>query len=549
MTLLLMFVGYELWRIEVVFDSEPAGAVVRVDGRGMGLTPLTLSLAPGRHLIELTHTHYRPHQETLSVNRGDRLERKVVMASGVGRVRLLSNPRGAWVEINGERLASVTPTEAQVGTGPAVIRMGLNERRTAEKDVIVLADQIVEVTLELNIDPHGSLTVSVSPADARVSFPELDLTYVPGVRIPIGEQLIKVERRGYEPQQIRYDVRYGDNATRVSLSRALGAISVATRPAAEVFLAYDNGGDRKVRVDYTPGMRVPIGPVEVTARAVGYRTAFRSIDLTAAGQNVNLVLEPMNVIVGETFADPLSSGGRGPLMIVVPGGEFVMGDPAGPPSVQPARRRVLAQPFAMSVHEVSVAEYRRFADVTGRTLDKRLTVSEEPARYLSWQDAVAFADWLSGETGARYRLPTEAEWEYAARAGTDTAYSFGDDPNDLCRYGNLADQSTAKVYRQWDVADCDDGFSRLAPVGSYAANPFGLHDVHGNVTEWVLECGMPPYSEADIDGTQVNTGQSCRTHGVRGGSWDGQAEALSSARRGFGEGRGDDRGIRLLKEL
>jgi formylglycine-generating enzyme required for sulfatase activity len=287
----------------------------------------------------------------------------------------------------------------------------------------------------------------------------------------------------------------------------------------------------------------------VSARALGYRTASRTIDLTTGGASVNFNLSPMQVVVGEMFRDPLASGGLGPQMIVIPPGSFVMGDPDGPPSMLPATRRTLSQPFAVSVNEVSIGEYLRYAQATGVEVDERLLDPSEPVRYVRWAEAVAYADWLSSETNGRYRLPTEAEWEYMARAGTDTEFWFGDEIDRLCEFANLADLSTRKIYREWAVLDCDDGYGKLAPVGSFPANPFGVRDVHGNVSEWVLECGMPPYSRAAEDGAEVMVGQSCNTHGVRGGSWDGQPEAVRSRRRGYARGRGDDRGIRLLKEL
>ena len=99
------------------------------------------------------------------------------------------------------------------------------------------------------------------------------------------------------------------------------------------------------------------------------------------------------------------------------------------------------------------------------------------------------------------------------------------------------------------AVDCDDGHEALAPVGSFTPNPFGLHDVLGNVAEWVLECGMPSYADADEDGTVVVRGDRCSSHGHRGGSWDGDADALRVTRRAAAFGRKDDVGIRLVREL
>lgn len=236
-------------------------------------------------------------------------------------------------------------------------------------------------------------------------------------------------------------------------------------------------------------------------------------------------------------------------MVVVPAGRFVMGDEAGPPSQRPATSRVLYQPFAVSAFEVSVAEYRRFAAAVGLELDARNEADDLPVRYVSHEDARAYADWLTAQTGARYRLPTEAEWEYAARGGTTGSWWFGDDADRICEFANLADASTRSLYGAWEVADCDDGHARLAPVGSYAPNPFGLYDVLGNVSEWVRECGMPPYANAAEDGSRAIEGERCTSHGHRGGAWDGEPRVLDVARRATSSREKDDLGIRLVREL
>ena len=535
--MVLGYFAYEAWRIEAVFESEPAGAVVSIDGRGIGLTPLVALMEPGRHRVTIRHSHYEPAVVDLELARGDRVERRVVLRQGTGRLELLSNPIGAWVELDGVRQAGVTPMEVLTTSGPVTVRMGLAERRLEEQEVIVLADDTISANLALDMDPHGSLVVDVRPADARVRLPELDREYEAGVRLPIGEQLIEVSRPGFETQRIRHYVQYGANRTQVVLSRAQGALSIrVSPPEAEVILSYDAPSGvsmRKERVRYQPGMKLPIGPVQVSARAIGFRTAFKNIELTAAGISLQFDLTPMQVTPGETFADQLAGGGEGPQMVVIPGGRFVMGDPDGPPSMQPATERVLAQPFAVSIHEITASQFLEFAAATDRAVDERIKAGEEPARYVAWEEAVAYADWLAAKTGTPYRLLTEAEWEYVARAGTDTAFWFGDEVERLCEFANLADLATKRRYRDWAVLDCDDGYELLAPVGSYPANPFGLHDVHGNVSEWVLDCGMPDYGNAEVDGTVTIPGQSCSNHGVRGGSWDSQPEALRSAKKGI----------------
>ena len=141
---------------------------------------------------------------------------------------------------------------------------------------------------------------------------------------------------------------------------------------------------------------------------------------------------------------------------------------------------------------------------------------------------MAYAEWLSAQTGERYRLPTEAEWEYAARAGSESKFHFGNDASQLCRYGNHADTSTDF---DWRNTACSDGVGkRTATVGSYQPNAFELHDVHGNLWEWVQDCWNGSYQGAPTDGSAWTSGD-CERRVLRGGSWDNLPEFLRAALR------------------
>ena len=220
-------------------------------------------------------------------------------------------------------------------------------------------------------------------------------------------------------------------------------------------------------------------------------------------------------------------------MVIIPAGAFLMGSPLQEKgryedeSPHPVR---IGKPFAIGRYEVMFYEYDQFATAIGRALpsDQKWGRNRRPVINVNWRDAMAYADWLSQQTGHRYRLPTEAEWEYAARAGTTASRYWGDDPNQGCVYANAADLDGKQVFVGWTAMKCHDGQVYTAPVGSYRSNEFGLFDVLGNVLEWT--CSL-------YDKDAPATGQHCDEpvgggeFVVRGGSWSDEPRNVRSAER------------------
>ncbi|HUT34193.1 MAG TPA: formylglycine-generating enzyme family protein [Planctomycetota bacterium] len=193
---------------------------------------------------------------------------------------------------------------------------------------------------------------------------------------------------------------------------------------------------------------------------------------------------------------------------------------------KPAHKVSISRAFWMGKHEVTVGQFRRFVEATGYKTDAEKgpefkQTDEHPVVCVSWNDAHAFVDWLNATdkakpAGSSYRLPTEAEWEYACRAGTSTWYQWGDDPDKGKGWCNAADLTTKRKLPKLTVFNWDDGFLYTAPVGSFKANALGLHDMHGNVSEWCQDW-YGDYKE----GHQTDpTGPASGEHRVlRGGSW------------------------------
>jgi formylglycine-generating enzyme required for sulfatase activity len=152
-----------------------------------------------------------------------------------------------------------------------------------------------------------------------------------------------------------------------------------------------------------------------------------------------------------------------------------------------------------------------------------------PVINVSWNDAQRYAGWLSRETGKRYRLPSEAEFEYMMRAGSRSTYPWGEDGSHACLFANVADRQAKKQNSDWSTFPCDDGNALTAPVGSYRANALGLFDVAGNVWEWTMDC-YQSYRQASPDGTPFNP-PNCSRRVIRGGSWSDAPRNLRSADR------------------
>jgi formylglycine-generating enzyme required for sulfatase activity len=245
-----------------------------------------------------------------------------------------------------------------------------------------------------------------------------------------------------------------------------------------------------------------------------------------------------------------------PTMVVLPTGTFQMGAlPAdnGNAWEGPAHAVTIGRPFAIARHEVTVAQWRACVDAKACPAaapgPSSGDATKAPAVNLNFADAHAYAGWLTRTTGRRYRLPSEAEWEYAIRAKTTTARYWGGDRTKQCGYGNGADQAALAFDAKLQVVECNDGQATLAPVGTFQANAWGLFDMAGNAWEWTQDCWRDGYAGAPADGSAMESG-ACDRRAIRGGSWRARPNSLRSFGRGHSAPgiRGDDLGLRVVAE-
>ena len=301
-------------------------------------------------------------------------------------------------------------------------------------------------------------------------------------------------------------------------------------------LAYSASGDADV-----VGASVAGNVLTLAAAASGHTT----VTVTAQGANGYFVRQTFRVVVSEDGAAGrrIKDCAECPVVVAVPAGSFMMGAPEeeeGSLSDERPVHRVDIPAFAIGIHEVTFAQwdacvagggcdgYEPFSGYHGEARANR------PVQELSWHDAQRYVAWLSEHTGEAYRLPSEAEWEYAARAGTTTPFHFGE-----------------TMSRQ--QAHYGGGFSGIQAVrvGSFPANAWGLHDVHGNVSEWTQDCAYGHYADTPTDGSAWET-DDCADRVMRGGAWISTRASVRSASRSTfpaDERRYGDNGLRVVRVL
>jgi len=248
-------------------------------------------------------------------------------------------------------------------------------------------------------------------------------------------------------------------------------------------------------------------------------------------------------------------------MVEISGGSFLMGTLEGRNDEKP-QHIVTVPSFEIGKYEVTVGQFKRFIEATGYLTDAETNAGihkgcfsdgggvdfgqkegltwrnpsytqsdNHPVVCVSLNDAHAYIDWLNKETGSNYGLPSEAKWEYAARSGSTTDYHFGNSKSDLCLYANVYDEVGRDINSYgWRNAPCDDGEAKSSKVGQYQASPFGLHDMHGNVWEWVEDCWKSDYRNAPSNGTAYKD-DKCEHRVTRGGSWYNIPLGVRSANR------------------
>lgn len=269
---------------------------------------------------------------------------------------------------------------------------------------------------------------------------------------------------------------------------------------------------------YTHGIELKPGRYHIEVSHPGYITHTTWVTMTDMPLLTSISLQKTPALP-RSFSSDLPDGKSGPAMVTIDPGRFTMGSTHANAS-GPVHTVVIAQRFAISQHEITFEDYDLFAKATDRALpgDNRWGRGNRPVINVSWEDALAYTRWLSAATGRTYRLPSESEWEYVARAGSKSRHWWGENPADAVGKANCRRGCNSRYSGLFG--------SKTAPVGSYAANDFSIYDTAGNVSEWVQDCYVDTYSLKPKNGRPFEV-IGCPTRVVRGGSAKSNLEQIT----------------------
>jgi formylglycine-generating enzyme required for sulfatase activity len=561
--------------IVTIATTPEVGAEIVLDGMPAGVTPVTgLELPPGAHRVELRAPRYQPDVREIEVQGGGEVETfDVALAPDWAVVSVESDPAGATVLVDGVEAAR-TPADVEILSGDRELEVRLPGYNAWARVLSVTAgepQQLPAIKLAL---ADGRIDVASMPSEASVSVNGEFRGRTPvSLRLSPGRShRLALSKPGYETATRELSVA-ADSGRRlqIELVPEYGSVEIVTTPAdAEIWI----DGQRRGATPATLELTAVAHALEI--RREGY--AVERIDVTPRPgfpQRLERRLTELDFASGGGFANVLRTSLRQELRLL-PGGQFTMGSSrreVGRRANEALRPVRLTRAFYLGAREVTNAEFRAFkpSHNSGEFSGRSLNDDDQPVVNVSFADVAQYLNWLSVKDGLQpvyeeqpdgwvavrplrngYRLPTEAEWEWAARFLGQSAgllYPWGADMPPPDRSGNYADVAAANLLPT-TLVTYDDGAAVSAPVGTYPANDYGLYDLGGNVAEWIHDL----YTADAIDTTERVDDplgpESGRLHVVRGASWrSATVTDLRVAARASGYDGRPDIGFRIARNL
>ena len=552
------------------------GAIVFVDGEPVGATPLdAFELAPGGHGVRVVAERHLPFEATVEITgAGEEHELIALLEPDWAPVSFRTEPAGARLRIDGEERAK-TPATVEVASGRRGFELILAGYKPRRGQLDITANQPHEMPL-MRLEPSdGNLLVTSRPEGATVTVDgayrgttPLDLELSPGA------YAIRLSKAGFAAVDRQHEVHSGQaGEIDVVLEAQLGEVRLTLFPPdAELYIddmAADVGGNGPSRT-----LRLPAVEHRFEVRKAGYASARRAITpLPGHPQALEITLDPIAVAKEKATPDELKVAGH-TLRRVLPG-RFLMGASRREPGrrANEALREVeITRGFFLGTHEVTNAQFRRFTGEhdSGLTNGSSLNADGQPVVRVTWQQAAAYCNWLSEQEGlpkayverdgelvaaeplgVGYRLPTEAEWAWAARYDAQGSaarkYPWGDRLPVPPGAGNYAD-SNASSFVAAALTDYDDAHAVSAPVGSYAADRRGFYDLGGNAAEWMHDVYvLRPSQAGGLEADPIGRGGG-PFHVIRGASYlHGSITELRLTFRDYSEDARSDVGFRIAR--
>ncbi|TNE73274.1 PEGA domain-containing protein [bacterium] len=532
----------KLEQTSVNFIITPDDAQLTIDGKSYNPPYKGLLLSVGKHQVEVKKDGFATHQKEITVSVSNSLFEVELKPVELQVVTIKSMPMGATFYVDGIEKGQ-TDKQLFMYSGKYTVKWLLSGYVDAEQQIEVKEGAKNEFTINLDKNT-GLLSWKTTPVNANVTINKEPQTGKTQTELAPGRYLVELSAEGFDPLSENIEIKRGERVQKNwTLNQQTGGLQFSVEPYnAKVTLKRNNQ-----TVETWTGLKilkdVPVGTYQITAELNGYERKTQTLTIQKdKTQALELILEKAKAgAISTSGAGKTITNSIGMEFVLIPAGTFQMGSNESS-GEKPVHSVTISQPFYMGKYEVTQKQWKA---VMGNN-PSNWKGDNLPVEQVSWNDVQEFIKKLNQkEGGNKYRLPTEAEWEYAARAGTTTKWSFGDDESQLSKYGNFADKNSTM---SWADKTQNDGYENTSPVGTYKPNPFGLYDMHGNVWEWCQDWhDSSYYSYSPRTDPQGPNSGSDRV--LRGGSWNFIAEDARSAIRGISnpDGRNSIIGFRLVR--
>lgn len=488
-----------------------------------------IMLAPGKYKIKVSARNYRSRTVEYSIS-NQALNKTINLIEDRYTITVRSQPASAAVRILEPRMDYKPGQKLNPGTYRIQISAPGYKPQTR---VVGLKNKNAVLDVKLGEEIY-TLTVKTTPENAQVKILDYPEEYVAGMKLIPGRYQLEVTAENYAPLQQWVTITDKDESVFVLLKEKLMTLKVETDPPGANISIVDYPSE------YKDGVQLPSGMYTVQATKKDFQVSEQRITVGKQDVILKMKLKYKKVLRTDHSFEPD--------MIVVPTGSFMLGSSSNEKGRSgnegPQTRVRISKPFAISKTEITFEQYDRFAQETGRERpsDGGWGRRTRPVINVSWNDAEDYAKWLSKRTGKNYKLPSEAQWEYAAKAGGNTPFNTGG-----CISPKQANYDGDYGYR-----DCAKGVNRgkTMRAGSFSPNRFGLLDMHGNVWEWTDDCWNSSHKRAPLNGGTRTSG-SCGNRVIKGGAWDSIPKDMRTSARSYSSIRDQKKnlGFRVIRVL